>query len=209
MITSSVTIVDYGMGNIKSLFNAFNYLGASVNVSSDPYHISNSDALVLPGVGSFRVAMNSLTSFGLDDVIKNAVLNQHKKILGICLGFQLLSLSSTEDGFTNGLGIIDASVDKFVFDSSTILKTPHIGFNTVNFSDPHPLFFNIANDSNFYFVHSFRLPSFSDKQADLSICNYGQSFISSYQTGNVMGTQFHPEKSQSNGLKLLYNFLAF
>jgi glutamine amidotransferase len=202
-----VTIIDYGMGNIWSVMSALKFLGADVVVTSDPKVVSDAKVLLLPGVGSFRKAMESLRNLNLDEAIIESVQNQDHKILGICLGMQLLGSRSSEDGQTAGLNIIPTSVEEFADVEVGVKKIPHIGFDQVSFMSQTKLFKGLAEDSDFYFVHSFRMLALG-LPGNAAICNYGVDFLAAYENGNVFATQFHPEKSQTNGLVLLQNFLA-
>lgn len=206
-MNKKICIVDYGMGNIRSVFNAFKYLGFTSIVSSHARDIANSDCIILPGVGSFRVAMDYLVQHGIDDAIKTAVIDRQKQILGICLGFQLLANSSREDGETTGLQIMDGLITKIDSNEISELKLPHVGFNTVQANDNSLLYKDLGSESDFYFVHSFCLENHCLDQSQIANCAYGGLFVASYENQNVFGTQFHPEKSQANGLKLLENFL--
>jgi imidazole glycerol-phosphate synthase subunit HisH len=201
-----VIVVDYGMGNLWSVVNALQYLGANARTSANPSEISEADALVLPGVGSFRTAMQALRERGLDEAIHEAVDIRGKKILGVCLGFQMLAQFGTEDGREKGLGYLPGTVEHFSRASESSLKLPHIGFNRVYFSDKAPLFRGLESGAYFYFVHSYRLLT-GDMQGEVATANHGETFVSAYSQGNIFGTQFHPEKSQTNGLILLRNFL--
>jgi glutamine amidotransferase len=206
MSTPNLVIVDYGMGNLWSVASALNYLGAEAIVTHDPDLIVNARGLILPGVGSFRNAMIALKALKIDGAIKEAVHGRGRKILGICLGMQLLGSRGTEDGETEGLGVVPNQVDRFAPSEVGINKVPHIGFNTVRIKSRDGLFKGLAECSDFYFVHSYRmlLENFEGRTA---ICEYGQEFLAAFQHDNVCGTQFHPEKSQVNGLTLLKNFL--
>ena len=207
MKASSVTIVDYGMGNIWSVRRAFQYLGSDPHVSDNPAQIAQAEALVLPGVGSFHKAMDTLRQTGLKDAILEAVMTRGHKILGICLGMQLLGSHGSEDGITEGLGLMPNSVDKFTAEEVGTNKIPHIGFNLVRSKPDARLFHGLPEAADFYFVHSYRmLPNgLSGKTAT---CIYGIEFLAAYEQDNIYATQFHPEKSQTNGLLLLKNFLA-
>ena len=201
-----VIVVDYGMGNLWSVANALHYLGANARISANPLEIPKADALVLPGVGSFRTAMQALRGLGLDEAIHEAVDIRGKKILGVCLGFQMLAQFGTEDGREKGLGYLPGTVEHFSRASESSLKLPHIGFNRVYFSSTAPLFRGLESGAHFYFVHSYRLLP-GDISGEVATANYGETFVSAYSRGNIFGTQFHPEKSQTNGLMLLRNFL--
>jgi len=201
-----IVIIDYGMGNIYSIKNAFNYLGLEVILSNNPDTILSSDRIILPGVGSFYHAMNVLREKSLDIIIKESVLKYKKSILGICLGMQLLGKSSTEDSFCEGLGLIDCSVERFDQSKYPDLKVPHVGFNTVHIKDGASLYYGFEQDVDFYFTHSYRVFCENDEYVS-GLCVHGETFVASFQKGHICGTQFHPEKSQSNGLQLLKNFV--
>lgn len=204
--SNNIVIVDYGMGNLWSVKNAFKFLGAKCQISSNPKVIEEADALVLPGVGSFNLAMQSLHRRDLVSVIYETVKDRNRKILGICLGFQMLAESSSEDGLTAGLGLIPGTIERFSNEELQDKKLPHVGFNRVKMPSNDKLFFGFDNAADFYFVHSYRLLP-SGKPEQTAICNYGIDFVAAYQMDNIFGTQFHPEKSQTNGLRLLQNFL--
>jgi len=207
MINKKVVVIDYGMGNIWSVVSALKYLGYHAVVSADISEIRTSDSLILPGVGSFRKAMNSLRKLKLDKVIIEEVIESNKLFLGICLGMQLMGTSSDEDGETFGLGIIPNKVEKFSQQELGVNKIPHIGFNSVNFSSTSVLFKDISVNSDFYFVHAYRmLPEVLT--SGIATCEYGVNFLAAYENNNIFATQFHPEKSQTNGLLLLKNFLS-
>lgn len=207
MSKSRVTLVDYGMGNIWSVVSALKFLGADVTVSSDPKVVKDAKTLLLPGVGSFRKAMESLRDLNLDEAIIESIQNQDHKILGICLGMQLLGSGSSEDGMTEGLNLIRTPVEKFSKEEVGFRKIPHIGFDQVFFPPQSKLFKGLPEDSDFYFVHSFRMLGF-DLKGNSANCRYGSDFLAAYEEDNVFATQFHPEKSQTNGLMLIKNFLA-
>ena len=199
-----ITIVNYGMGNIYSVRNALNYLGVEHEYSDNPDVIKKAEKIILPGVGSYKKAMHNIVSSELDVAIRTAVLSGIP-ILGICLGMQLLGKSGTEDGFTLGLGLFDGIVERF--DNSGNIKIPHIGFNEVHKPENSILYKDIQDFSDFYFVHSYRMNSSIEN--GIAYCSHGQQFIASFEHGNIFGTQFHPEKSQTNGLTLLKNFIEF
>jgi len=206
MSSPNITVIDYGMGNLWSVLSALSYLGSNPIISSDPDEIVRADALLLPGVGSFRRAMSSLKENGVDQAIVEAVKSKGIKILGICLGMQLLSEGSTEDGTTSGLGLIHTMTDKFSIEEVGANKIPHIGFDGVWSESNWPLFKGLKNISDFYFVHSYRLLPVG-LNGNSATCNYGIDFLAAYEKDNIFATQFHPEKSQTNGLILLNNFL--
>ena len=203
----SITVIDYGMGNLWSVLSALHYLGCDPVISGDPRDIAAADTLLLPGVGSFRKAMLSLRQRGLDAAIIEAVKNKNSKILGICLGMQLMGTSSSEDGYTVGLGLIPTIVEKFSPMEIGKEKVPHIGFELVKSQEDFRLFKGLNKLAHFYFVHSYRmLPS--GLNGKVAICSYGTDFLAAYEDDNIFATQFHPEKSQTNGLILLKNFLS-
>lgn len=207
MSKQGITVIDYGMGNLWSVLSALRYLGYNPVVSGDPDEITKADTLLLPGVGSFRKAMIALREKELDKAIFEVVQIKGNKILGICLGMQMMGTSSSEDGETVGLGLIPVAVDKFSPQEIGPKKIPHIGFDLVHSESDSRLYRGIQHSADFYFVHSYRmLPA--ELNGSLGTCNYGVKFLASYEQDNIFATQFHPEKSQTNGLILLKNFLA-
>ena len=207
MSSVKVTLIDYGMGNIWSVLSALKYLDCNVIVSSDPVVIKESKTLLLPGVGSFRKAMKSLQELKLDEAIIESVQGDGNKVLGICLGMQLLGSRSSEDGETVGLNLIPTSVEEFSMKDVGANKIPHIGFDQVSSQVGAKLFQGLPESPDFYFVHSFRmLPT--GLSGISATCRYGTDFLAAYENDNIFATQFHPEKSQTNGLMLLRNFLA-
>ena len=200
----TITIIDYGMGNLGSLTNAFRYLGGDVKISSDPDKIVKSNVAILPGVGSFNKAMKIIKKNSIDDAIKSFI-SKGNYLMCICLGMQLLASESFEEKPTKGLNFIPNKVRKFNF-KETKNKIPHVGFNQVFFEKKNKLFKGLQSGADFYFVHSYRI--LPEKMSDnISKTNYGIDFMSSFIKDNIYATQFHPEKSQSNGIKLLNNFL--
>jgi glutamine amidotransferase len=207
MNKQTITIIDYGMGNLWSVQSALRYLGCDSKTSSDPDEIARADSLLLPGVGSFRKAMIALQQKGIDQAINEAVQINGRKILGICLGMQLMGLSSSEDGDTLGLGFIKSTVDKFSLEEVGTNKLPHIGFDLVCSQPDSLLFDNLNMAADFYFVHSYRMQP-TGLNGTAATCDYGIDFLAAYEQDNIFATQFHPEKSQTNGLILLNNFLS-
>lgn len=197
------------MGNLWSVASAIKFLGAEPVVSSDPIEIANSNCLVLPGVGSFRRAMETIKSKKYDQAIAEALTNSKTKLLGICLGMQLLGVSSNEDGQTDGLGLVPNRVIKFSSEGNPNIKIPHIGFSEVKSPKNSSLFENIPDNSCFYFVHSYfmEVADYGATNNHIAIANHGKEFVAAIDSGQVCGTQFHPEKSQTNGLRLIQNFL--
>ena len=198
-----VVIIDYGMGNTNSVLKAFRRINVDAFVSADPDSLHEATKIVLPGVGAFGKAMENLKKGGFIQSLNNNVLTKKKNFLGICLGMQLTAQMSSEMGENKGFSWLeDSSVSKFSFNKD--LKIPHIGWNEVYFNSANPLFKNIKNGSDFYFVHSYHY-NCADFYVS-STCFYGYDFISSIHKGNIYAVQFHPEKSQEVGLQLLKNF---
>jgi len=202
----NVGIVNYGMGNIRSIENSLLYLGCKFKVLNNPDKIFSYSHLILPGVGSFKKAIENLKIDGLHQAIQECVNNKGINLLGICLGMQLLCESSSEGGFTKGLSLIKNKVETFTKKEVGNKKIPHVGFNQVKIEKDSSLFKNINDNSDFYFDHSFRVIQNNNLQ-NFQTCEYGTKFVASFEKDNIYGTQFHPEKSQSNGLTLMYNFL--
>ncbi len=197
-----IGIIDYGMGNLRSLENALRKVGADCIISNREKELSKSDALVIPGVGAFRDAIKNLkplTNFILDNV------KEGKPLLGVCLGMQLLFSESTEDGLYKGLDLIKGRVVKLPLS----VKIPHIGWNTLIIDKrSSPLIEDVPNDSYMYFVHSY-YPIPKSPKVTVAWTDYGVKFSSIIQDKNVYATQFHPEKSGELGIKLLENFFKF
>lgn len=200
------TIIDYGMGNLHSVVGALKYLDVSHSIASSYKDVKKADSLILPGVGSFARAMTTLNQTGFSETIREAVLHNKKKILGICLGQQLMAEQSTEDGLNSGLSLYQGRVERFKQNLSTSKKVPHIGFNKVQFPPNSRLFRGFKTATDFYFVHSYRV-DLRTRPGISAITEYGDLFLAAYENENIYATQFHPEKSQTNGLKLLRNFL--
>ena len=203
-----VAIIDYGAGNLRSVQQSLLYLDAEAKVVSEPDQVSGFSHVVLPGVGSFNRAMASMKRRGLDELLRGLV-KEGVPVLGICLGMQLLASRSSEGGETCGLDLIIGEVDRFSFKKdSNGLKIPHVGFSTVRPTKNSRLFKGFSDEIDFYFTHSYRLKA----REESSIAAYswhGETFTSAVEQGLLAGTQFHPEKSQANGLRLLANFLKY
>ena len=206
MANNEVVIIDYGMGNLWSVASAIQFLGKTPLVTGDLSKISESETLILPGVGSFRRAMNTIRKQSIDKAIFESLQNPKSKLLGICLGLQLLGASSTEDGLTEGLGLVQNEIVRLANSEINPIKIPHVGFNKVQMSKESKLFDQISADAPFYFVHSYAMQILNDTST-YTITTYGHKFVAAIESGQVFGTQFHPEKSQKSGLKVLENFL--
>ncbi len=203
-----IALIDYGISNLRSVQKAFEHLGAAVTLASAPAQLDEADRLILPGVGAFPAGMHGLRERGLIQAIRNAV-REGKPLLGICLGMQLLFESSNEMGETEGLGLLPGQVTRISGSSSMVsgLKVPHMGWNQLERVSDHPLVCDLVSGSYAYFVHSYAVYP-QQREIVLATTNYGGSFASIVGYGKVCGLQFHPEKSQAVGLKLLKNFLS-
>ena len=198
-----IAVIDYGRGNLGSVENALARLGMRAVVTQDPRVLEDARALVLPGDGAFHDAMSNLQSLGLLEPLK-AALGEGRPFLGICLGYQLLFTESEEFGQSKGLDVIPGTVRRFPGG----LKVPHMGWNTVEHGGDLRIFDGIPSGAHFYFVHSY-YPSATDPSLPAATCTYGVTFPAAVGRGTLFATQFHPEKSQRWGLKLLENFAAF
>lgn len=198
-----ITIVDYGMGNLGSITNMFKYIGVSTKISSDPADIQNAEKLLLPGVGAFDEAMNRINQSGIKEILDKKVLDEKIPILGICLGMQLLT-NSSEEGMSQGLGWIDAETLRFP--KRKDLKVPHMGWNVVSSMRDSPITNDFPKEeSRFYFVHSYYV-SVKNEDNSLLKTTYGLEFDSAIQKNNIIGAQFHPEKSHKFGMIMFANF---
>ena|ERR1041385_494056 len=200
-----ISIVNYGMGNLRSVQGALSYLGFESQLVGTPDEILQSEKLILPGVGSYAAAMANIRRLELEGALNEMVQTRGVPVLGICLGMQLLADVGEEDGPTRGLGWIRGRVERFNL-SDPDLKVPHIGFNTARFVPrASSVFHGLGDHADFYFVHSYHM--ICDRETDVRAwVDYGAPSVAAVERDNVFGTQFHPEKSQSNGLTLLRNF---
>jgi glutamine amidotransferase len=198
-----IAVVDYGRGNLGSVEKAFSRLGMSAVVTEDPSVVADAEAVVLPGDGAFQDAMDNLGARALLDPLR-ACLDDGRPFLGICLGYQLLFTESEEFGQCKGLDVIPGAVRRF----PPGLKIPHMGWNEVEHRGDLALFDGIPSGAHFYFVHSY-YPATVDSSLAVASCTYGVSFPAAIGRGALFATQFHPEKSQRWGLRLLENFAAF
>ena len=206
-----ITVIDYGMGNLRSVVKALESWGASVKLSSLPKDIEKAEKLVLPGVGAFGDAVKELKRLKLFDCLRQKLKDEQTPFLGICLGLQLLFAKSQESKGTEGLSIFEGTSRLF----PKSVKVPHIGWNNVKTMDDGrwmmdercPLFQGVSDNSHFYFCHSYYVVP-SDKGIIAATTNYGTEFVSVIWQDNIFGVQFHPEKSQCLGLKVLKNFIS-
>ncbi|HEY7119794.1 MAG TPA: imidazole glycerol phosphate synthase subunit HisH [Tepidisphaeraceae bacterium] len=202
----SIGIIDYGMANLRSVQKAFETVGVRAGVISTPEEIDRADKIVLPGVGAFADAVRTLRDQELAPPIL-AHINKGKPFLGICLGLQMLVDVGYEDGTHQGLGVIPGKCVRFDVDQTMGLKVPHMGWNQLDFRSPSPLFKDLPDGSAVYFVHGYYVVP-EDDRVIATTTDYGRPFVSSIWRDNIMATQFHPEKSQKVGLKILSNFAA-
>jgi imidazole glycerol-phosphate synthase subunit HisH len=202
-----ITIIDYKTGNLGSIQNILKKIGETSVVTSDPQVIANATKLILPGVGSFDTGMSNLKNLDLIGVLNQKALEEKVPVLGICLGMQLISKGS-EEGILQGLGWIDAQTVRFNFIDTITYKIPHMGWNFVRKEKDSLLFTDMYPDARFYFVHSYYFKPNSDLDS-LTTTEYEIRFTSAVEKGNVLGVQFHPEKSHKFGMKLLKNFVDF
>lgn len=201
-----IAIVDYGMGNLRSVQKAFEWVGHHAVVTRDPAEIDRADRVVLPGVGAFGDCMQNLRRYRLDEPIRRAIADG-KPFLGICLGLQLLFTESEEFGTHEGLNILPGRIRRIPSSpqASMNLKVPHMGWNTISIRQPAPLLEGIASGSHVYFVHSYYVEP-DDPAVTCTVTDYGTPFVSSVWKNNIFASQFHPEKSQRVGLQLFRNF---
>ena len=195
-----VAIIDYGVGNLRSVEKAFAATGSDAIVTDDEDELRSADRLVLPGVGAFSACVNALHERGFDKLVRERV-QQGTPLLGVCVGMQMLFDDSEEFGRTRGLGLLPGRVRRF----PNSLVVPHVGWNQIKQQAGHPLFRGIDDESFFYFVHSYYCEPASPQVA-IGKTDYGESYASVVAQQHICGVQFHPEKSQSVGLKLLHNF---
>lgn len=201
-VSESIGILDVGLGNIRSIYNAVYEQGYDPLLISDPRHLDDISHLILPGVGSFGFGMKSIKEKNILDAILDFT-SSNRPIMGICLGMQLLFDASEESPNVKGLGLLEGDFLRFKNDS---LKIPHVGWNTVDWNIRHPVIEGVKSGKDFYFVHSYFL---EDSVNKLSSTIYDNSFISSVFKNNIVAFQFHPEKSQKNGLKIIDNFCSW
>ena len=201
LMSSGIVIVDYGAGNLRSVINALRTLGYEPEVGSNPRQIALAPVVILPGVGAGGAAMEELEEFNLIDMLRQRV-SQKLPLLGVCLGLQLLMTATEEGGLVPCLGIVPGMAKKLPEEG----KIPHMGWNQVKQVEPHPIFEGIPDNSNFYFVHSYFAEP-EDSSVVVGTTDYGVKFCSVLASGNLIATQFHPEKSGAMGLRFYDNFI--
>lgn len=201
---SSICIIDYGKGNLRSVFNAVEALGASATIINQPREVANHSHLILPGVGAFGEAMVALKEQGWTDALNEHAMVAKKPFLGICLGMQLIADRGTEHGDHQGLGWIPGTVIRL--DGNKDARVPHIGWNDVEIVGKPLVYEGIETGNDFYFVHSYALRP-TDEGCVSGWCHHGEKFVASIELENIHATQFHPEKSQKSGLQILKNFI--
>jgi glutamine amidotransferase len=194
-----IAVVDYGLGNLASVLKAFRHVGAPAELTGDPAVLRRADALVLPGDAAFGAAIGEIRARGLEGLVLEAA-REGRWVLGICIGMQLLLEESEEHGRHRGLGLLAGTARRL----DTGLPVPHMGWNRLRWPRPHPLLEGIAQGAHFYFVHSYYCDA--APQATVATTDYGRDFAAVVARGNVLGVQFHPEKSQGAGLRLIGNF---
>lgn len=199
-----ITIIDYRMGNLGSIYNMFKRIGFASKISGDPGEIKRAKKILLPGVGAFDAAIKQINDLNLRNILDEKALVEKVPVLGICLGMQLLTESS-EEGVLPGLGWIPAKTFRFRFNNNSSLKVPHMGWNQVKASNPCLLTKDLPSEPKFYFVHSYYVKVTDDAHSILKT-THGIEFDSAIQKENIFGAQFHPEKSHKYGMKLLENF---
>jgi len=202
-----IAIVDYGIGNLRSVQKAFESVGAAAQLVTQPELIRSADKVVLPGVGAFKDCVANLRSSGLLPPVLDHIASG-KPFLGICVGMQMLFDVGYEDGEHQGLGVLKGKVVRFDVDQTMSLKVPHMGWNQLTIRKPSPLFKDLPERAGVYFVHSFHCVP-DDESIVAATTDYGRPFVSSIWKDNVLATQFHPEKSQKVGLQILANFSSW
>lgn len=200
-----ITIVDYGVGNLGSILNMLKKVGAKAEASSDPDVLRRAEKLILPGVGAFDAGMRKLNEAGLAPLLNELVLDKKVPVIGLCLGMHLMTQKSAE-GTEAGLGWFEAETVRFQFGpEQNHLKVPHMGWNTLDIRRPHPLVADLGLEPRFYFVHSYHVLC-ADEADVVAYTDYGHPVAAVIHKGNILGAQFHPEKSHKFGMQLLKNF---
>lgn len=201
----NVVVVDLGVGNIRSLTSALTYLGATHVVTADPAVLEGASHVILPGVGAFDAAMKVLRAGAMGDAIHHHATALRRPLLGVCLGMQLL-FEGSEEGEIAGLGLMEGQFVRLSAEAGGTRKVPHVGFSSVYGFDDVALFRGFEPRPYFYFTHSYALPDVP-RDVNTALCDHARPFVAAFQRDNLCGAQFHPEKSQSAGLRLIANFL--
>ncbi|MDD5593357.1 MAG: imidazole glycerol phosphate synthase subunit HisH [Candidatus Margulisbacteria bacterium] len=200
----TIVVIDYGMGNLHSVSKALETAGAEVLVSSDPRDLAAAERIVLPGVGSFAQGIKHLNESGFAEQLTKEVMDKGKPFLGICLGMHLAAAFGEEGGGNRGLGWIEGEVIQF---KAAGIKVPHMGWDDVKFVNGSPLFSGLKSPGTLYFVHSYHFVP-KDEKVVAGVCDYGGDFVAAIRRDNIHLVQFHPEKSQQSGLRILENFIS-
>jgi len=200
-----IGIIDYGMGNLLSVFNAFYYSGAEVKICHEPGEIEQCAKIVLPGVGAFEDCMGNLHKLNFIEALNDFAFIKKRPVLGICLGIQAMARKSYEFGEHTGLGWFDAEVVR-ITPADPALRVPHVGWNGIRYRHDSPLLAGLPEHPDFYFVHSYFMKCKDSDDVDATV-EYGGAYTAAVRKGNIFATQFHPEKSQDYGLKIIDNFL--
>jgi len=201
-----IGIVNYGVGNLLSVYNALDFIGANVEICNTPKELINKEKIILPGVGSFKSCMSNLVDRGFYETLDKLVVNEKRPILGICLGMQLMADKSFEGGEHKGFGWIDGDVVPINSQNSK-LKIPHVGWNSINIKSENRLLNGLPENSDVYFVHSYHMKCKNNSNV-IATCEYGDELTASICNENIYGAQFHPEKSQEYGIRILENFCS-
>ena len=205
---TSVAIIDYGRGNVRSVYNGVEYAGADAVITDDPKAIDDASHILLPGVGAFGDAAAELNARGLPEVLHRQAFEKGKPFLGICVGMQMMAATGLEHGEHKGMGWLDADVRRLE-PGPDCLKIPHMGWNQVDLVSDHALFKGFSEETLvFYFVHSYAVTT-PDTGKILGTCSYGTPFVCALAWDNIVATQFHPEKSQDSGIEVLENFIGW
>ncbi len=202
-----IGIVNYGMGNLLSVYNAFDYLGADVMICEHPEDLSKADRIIIPGVGAFKDCIGKINLSGFREALDDEVIKKAKPTLGICLGMQVMAAKGMEGGVYDGLGWFDATVVR-LSPGVPSMRVPNIGWNDVSFDDRVQLFKGLPRKVDFYLVHSYHMSSNHPTDV-VATYNYNETVTAAVLKNNIFATQFHPEKSQDHGLRILENFIAW
>jgi glutamine amidotransferase len=202
----NIVVIDLGISNLSSLCNCLNFLGAKFQISNNKNTLDKASHIILPGVGSFDEFIKAITKADLIESLKHKVLIKNVPILGICIGFQVL-LKKSEEGKAKGLGFINGEVKKLSLSKKKYFKVPNVGFAQLSNFKKNNLFKNLEKSDAFYFMHSYACYKIYDNLVSCAYSEHNTNFIAAFQKKNICGFQFHPEKSQTSGLKLLKNFL--